>query len=543
MGIRAPPPGGLSDIMIARPLRLPAERAGDRERPVDERVSSGGAAEGVGGRLGLVACVLASVLLFASAFPPFALFPLAWVALVPLLVALSRVGVLAGAGLGLLFCVVLGFTYTSWLPGTLAGFFDLGWPVALLTSLGVVLLCGFPYVGFGAFVAWRARRGPLGPGTVALGWGGCELLRVHGFVETPWALIAYTQVTWVQLIQSADLFGAVGLGMLIAAVNGGVAGLVTSRLRPPGFARSAVATAGVLLATLAYGSLRLADDFAEGDPIRVALVQGAVSPDRRFEREFRADNLEQHLELTRRAAGSRPQLVLWPELAVEFQPAADPALWQRVSLASRAVGAELLVGAPHARQRYLVREPVNSAFLVRDGRIVDRHDKFQLLPFSEERPAFLPMGRDRFRRGLELRPLHAQASPLGVLLCSESLHPALVQRLVASGAELLANPSNDDWFASRSAADHQLAAAVFRAVESRRFVLRPSTSGRSVAVDAHGRILALAPFGEPAVIEAVVHRSRTSTLYHRLLQSQLGPSSGLALVSVLILVRFGRRDP
>jgi apolipoprotein N-acyltransferase len=483
----------------------------------------------------------ASGALYALCFPPAALFPLAFVALVPLLLALRRAGPWAGAGLGLCFSLTAGAALAPWLPGTLADFFGLSSGASALYAAGALLLCGLPYAGFGAWVAaCRGRRLPL---VTALALGASELFRLYGPLPTPWALLAYSQAPWLQLAQSADLVGAAGLGMLIAAQSGALAAVLGADTRARRLSWSHALAPALLAAAWLYGGLRLEQRFGHGEEISVALVQGAVAPERRFRPEHRAENLERHLALTRPLAAAPPQLVLWPELSVEFQAEAEPALWRELADAARGLGAELLVGAPFSRLDALVAQPTNSALLLRDGRVADRHDKFALMPFSETRPALLPLGRELWRPGRSLRPLRTRAGALGVLLCSEALHPELAQRLVAQGAELLANPSNDDWFSSEAAARHQVAASVFRAIETRRPVIRPSTRGPSSVVDAHGRVLALAPYGEAALLEARVRRGRERSPYQVTSQRLPGAASGLALVSIFWVAGIRRRDP
>jgi apolipoprotein N-acyltransferase len=485
---------------------------------------------------------LASGVLYALAFPPAELFPLAWVALVPLIAACSRVGPIAGAGLGLCFSLTAGAVLSSWLPATLAAFFELDSLEALFYAAGVWLLCGLPYAGFGAAVAAHGRRPGL-PLVAAATWGLCEWLRLSGPIPTPWALLAYTQAPWLAIVQSADLFGAQGLGVLIAAVNGSIAAVCLSDTHGRRLVPARALPFALVLAAWAYGGWQLSQPFGTGDPIAVAVVQAAVARDGRFVPAQREANLERHLALTRRLAAAPPDLVLWPELSLEFHVDSEPALWQRVRETSRALGAELLVGAPHSRVRALVQEPTNAALLVRDGRLVDRHEKVALMPFSEMRPALLPVGRDLWRPGESLRPLAARAGALGVLLCSEGLQPGLAQRLTADGAELLANPSNDDWFASEAASRHQLAVSIFRAVETRRPWLRPSTRGLSSIVDAHGRVLALAPYGEPAVLVARVRRGHEQTAFSLLSESIPESASGIAIAFVFGLAVLRRRDP
>lgn len=485
--------------------------------------------------------VLLSCALYAASFPPLGLFLLAWIGLVPLLLVLRLVSPLRGAALGLLWAVGSAAALASWLPSMIARYFETGWPVALSATAGIFFFCGLPYAAFGAWVAWTSGRRAASPLAVATAWAACELFRVHGVIETPWALIAFTQAPWLAMVQSADLFGAIGLGMLIVAVNASLAGLLA---RAPRAWRPASVTACLFMFVWIYGGLRLAGDFGVGEPIRVAVLQGGMQPEERLDSARGEQNLERYLELTREAQRAEPALVLWPELAVQFPFAARPDLWRKISEMSRSLDADLLIGAPHARTRLLVYEQLNSAFLVRAGRISDRHDKVALMPFSETRPPALPIGRDAYLAGLELRPLNSQSGELGVLLCSELLHPALARRLVGAGAQLLVNPSNDDWFDSRGAADHQVAVAVFRAVENRRPVLRPSTNGRAAIIDAHGRLLAVAPYREPAVLQATLRRSEAETVYARLAGLSPAPiAAGLVLASVFHLAVVRRRAP
>jgi apolipoprotein N-acyltransferase len=487
-----------------------------------------------------VLAVVASAALYAAAFPPLSLHPLAWVALVPLLVALAGSGVRAGALLGLLWGASAGAGVASFLPGAIDAFFGVGLARAGLGALAIFALAGLPYAAFGAWVAWLARRGAAGPLHVAAGFGAAELLRASGPFPIPWALLAYSQAPDGLVAQSADLVGPFGLGMAIAAGNAVAAGVVSLAWRGPRPALARVAAAAALVATLGYGAARRAEPFGVDRDLSVALVQGAVAREARFQPEHRQANLARHLGLTERAAARHPDLIVWPEFALDFPLREEPALRAELVRAARASGAEILLGGPDARVRQLVREETNSAFLLRDGRIVDRYDKIDLLPFSEAVPLGRWLGgRDRYRAGGEPRPLRARAAPLGVLLCSEAMHPGPARALARSGARLLSNPSNDDWFTSRAAARQQLVAASFRAVENRRWVLRPASSGYTAAIDPHGRIRAEAPFGSPEIVLAQVRASDVTTLYQR--TGDAAPRAGLLLVLATTL-RVALRD-
>jgi apolipoprotein N-acyltransferase len=83
----------------------------------------------------------------------------------------------------------------------------------------------------------------------------------------------------------------------------------------------------------------------------------------------------------------------------------------------------------------------------------------------------------------------------GVLICYEDADPPLVRELVRPGAgppaDFLVNISNDGWFMGSAEHAQHLAISRFRAVESRRALLRAVNGGISAIIDGCGRIVAL----------------------------------------------------
>jgi apolipoprotein N-acyltransferase len=95
------------------------------------------------------------------------------------------------------------------------------------------------------------------------------------------------------------------------------------------------------------------------------------------------------------------------------------------------------------------------------------------------------------------------------------MYSDLVRNLALQGAEVLVNPSNDDWFGSSAPARHMLDIARVRAIENRRYLVRPTSTGFSAVIDPYGRILSLSRFGAPEVLTAVIFPSRAQTPYLR----------------------------
>ena len=488
----------------------------------------------------LLLAAVASAGLYAASFPPIGAFPLAWVALVPLFLALRGTGPMRGALAGGAFAVSVCGLLAFWLPGLIDGFFSLGIAKSVALATVIAVYFALPFAALGAAIAAGSLRGRLGPGAIAAAWWACEALRLHAPLELPWALLAYSQAPWLAFAQAADSVGVLGLGALLAASNAALAEILLGWRRSD-LPRAAIAgVACAVVAVLVYGHGRLDESPLHQRRVEVAVVQGGLPRAERLAPERTDQNLDHYLALAE-SVDDRAEIVVWPELALRFDPSRQPQRWQRLAEASRATSAEWLVGAPGTRTRALLNEPVNTALLVRKGRIIDRHEKVRLVPFSETRPPWLPIGGDRFRPGLALRPLASENAQLGVLLCSEALFPALAARVVSEGAELLVNPSNDDWFASPAATRHQVAVGVFRAIENRTPLLRPSTTGSSAVIDSHGRVLALAPYGEPAVLRARV-ALRPDPPSGAVLANWTSPAASGALLSSVWLLAVRRRQ-
>jgi apolipoprotein N-acyltransferase len=123
---------------------------------------------------------LATALLFGLSFPPVGAAPLAWVALVPFLVALARVPPRRAAALALLLAPAGALGITWWFPWTVSAYFGTG---VLLGGLAWLVFCtlsvGLQLVPFAVWTSWMARRGAAAPLLIAAAWAACEFLRAR----------------------------------------------------------------------------------------------------------------------------------------------------------------------------------------------------------------------------------------------------------------------------------------------------------------------------------------------------------------------------
>ncbi|MCX6095439.1 MAG: hypothetical protein NT125_01730 [Candidatus Bipolaricaulota bacterium] len=95
-------------------------------------------------------------------------------------------------------------------------------------------------------------------------------------------------------------------------------------------------------------------------------------------------------------------------------------------------------------------------------------------------------------------------------MCFETTFPAASRALVARGATLLVTVTNDAWFVGSSELREHFAADVFRAVETRRFLIQSANGGISGLVDARGRILVEEEEEGVTLVQAARRRDRSA---------------------------------
>ncbi|MBM4266800.1 MAG: apolipoprotein N-acyltransferase [Deltaproteobacteria bacterium] len=491
------------------------------------------------GYLGAVSALLtlSSALLYSASFPPLELHALAWLALAPLLVVAARerprVAALHGFLWGWVVCLAIGWPLAGMLSRHLSIAPWLGW---VGFAGGATFLVGAHVAVFAAWLSWISAGGRGGPLAIAAGWVVSEWIRLHGSAGIPWALSGYSQVPAAPLLQIADLAGPFGIGALVALVNAAVASTLAPRLRPPRPALAVACVAALFALAFSYGSWRLAERRDHGSVVDVAILQDGRAPSLVDVAAESDEALARYLALSEAASDGSPRIVFWPEYALSFVPDETPLESQQILDASDLIAADVVFGAPQVEplddaaadapahapahapaDRRSSETRHNSVFLVRDGELAGRYDKEEPLPLSE-RDSFgvrSHLGLPSYAPGTKTAPLASSAGRIGVLLCSEAMQPSLARERVRDGAVLLVNPSNDSWFGAEFAQRTQLRIASMRAVESRRFLIRPTTTGYSAVIDPTGRIIAKSGLDRAEILAARVLPRDEITPYHR----------------------------
>ena len=483
-------------------------------------------------------------LLLPLCFPDYHFGWLAWIALVPLHLAIDGpFGTMTPRRA----------LWLGWLAGFLAFTGIMSWVVTAMHQYGKMpLIASYPvmwllaaylglYVGlYAAAFAWLIKRWPA---AAALGapclWVSLELIRAHFLSGLPWMLLGYSQYQWLPIIQIADMTSVYGVSFLIVLVN-----IVLADFMLWGWRRfhqqpllkfswyaPAAAVFSVIVA-LAYGQAALSEAARSDAPsLAVGLVQPNIDQAHKWDQAYRRETLDRYATLTTQAA-KNVDLIVWPEAATPFFFEEESLYRVEVAVLAHRSGVPLLFGSP-ALRRYPNGRPylLNSAYLLSpDGQIAGRYDKRHLVPFGEYIPLHssvlffldkLVEGIGDFESGTTatvftptVRPGTPQAN-ISVVICYEVIFPNLVREFVAQGATVMATITNDAWFGASSAPYQHFAMVVFRSVENRVAFARSANTGISGLIDPSGRILHATPiFTEQAVTGRLPLR-QTLTFYTR----------------------------
>lgn len=429
--------------------------------------------------------------MLALSFPAANLFPLAWIALVPLLSLIPArtatragllgfaTGTLASAGILYWIFPMIQFNTGSWLQALVC-------LAALSAYLGL-------YYGVWSFVLGLFSTGlsVLRYSFISAAlWVSLEFLRSYFLTGFPWALLGFSQWEFIPIIQVSEYTGVYGVSFLIVLVNTVVARLVVTRrflqLLPFAAAMAAVALCGRLLLERNY--------FSPPPYMHIALLQGNIDQYKKWDDAYGQEIIDVYTDLARKASAAKPELIIWPETAVPGFLPADPRLFSWVSGVARQTGAYQMAGAPYNNGG---RDSYNASFLFGpEGEFIAAHRKTHLVPFGE----YVPMRKalepffgvlnqlGDFSRGSDNTVLPVKSIFWGPTICSENFFGDVVRKFVRNGADVLVNQTNDAWFFRTAAAEQHFIMNVFRAVENRRTVVVCGNTGISGIVEPSGRI-------------------------------------------------------
>jgi apolipoprotein N-acyltransferase len=450
------------------------------------------------------------------AFAPHGLFPLAVLGPAFLFLLWDEATPRQAAGQGFAWGAALFFAGTWWIFTAIHDFGGApAWLAALLLIVPVAVM-GSYY----ALLGWAATRFDRGPRIthclllLPAGWTLMEWLRGWLLSGFPWLELGYAHSD--SPLAALAPIGGVHLVTLASAVT---AGALLVILRGGWWDRGIALAIIVVIWGGTWGLAGKKWTTPVGEEIGVALLQGAIPQDEKWQVGHRKETLDRYRALDRAALGAR--LIVWPEAALPMLAHEAEVYLASIRAEARARNSDVLIG--------LLRYDFDSGE-IRNGLLAmsasgdSWYYKRRLVPFGE----FFPVP-DFVRHWMRLMnlpyydmtpgvehqaALAAAGQKLGATICYEDAYGS-EQLDVLGEATLLVNVTNNAWFGDSAAPHQQLQMARFRAREAGRSLIRSTSNGITAVIRPDGKVSDVAPQFVPAVLKSRVQPMTGLTPYAR----------------------------
>ncbi len=334
-------------------------------------------------------------------------------------------------------------------------------------------------------------------------WVAVEFLRGHfPFNGFGWGRVAFSQAD-SPYAQLARIGGAPLVSFFVALIAVGI--FLLSKCR--------YTLAFTFLACLALISLmvNISKPRLPATNYSILAIQGGV-PSLGLDFNSRATAVfENHVKATSdylQTHDARPDVVLWPENAIDVDPFKDSSVHNEMQTLSDKYDIQFIVGAvledgSHFQNASILWEPKEGPTSI----YIKRH----LTPFGEYIPLrglaqiISPYAKNvvDFRPGVRIVTHKVGQAVFAPIICFELLDDAS-GRAMANRSNAFVVQTNSATFGRSSESEQQLGITRLRAIEHQRYLVSVSTSGISALVDPRGRVFNRTRLDRPAVIASKI---------------------------------------
>ncbi|OGS06636.1 MAG: apolipoprotein N-acyltransferase [Elusimicrobia bacterium RIFOXYA12_FULL_51_18] len=444
----------------------------------------------------LLAGISAALLILS--FPPFSMWPLAWIAFCPLfLAALDCPDAKSAANLG-------GFT------GLLFYGISLHWLLKIFGPVALAFWCVFAlWLALHITLLWKIWNNELLGNAVRLKrilfvaaagllWTGIEYFRCEiWWLECSWLALGYSQTPAASLFQTCGLLGIYGLSALIVSVNAALFLSLKERRAAP--AISAVLFLSIL--SLWGGRRTHAFPAEQGRKISVALVQDE------------SYNLDRLSALSLGEETKNADLLIWPEYSFPIQPGQDEIYLNLLRKKLKGSRSTAIIGAAVFHDEFKKNRMKNFAWIISpEGKLLGRYDKLHPIPYVEKR---LQPGNRNLIPNPSPEPIPTPAGILGMQICYDLDFENGSRKMANLGAQIITVNNLDpvSWGKWQHFQHSNMSPA--RAVETGLWLVRSASSGYSQIIDPLGRIRSSMPMESSGVLTGTAYLLVAGTFYSK----------------------------
>ena len=359
-------------------------------------------------------------------------------------------------------------------------------------------------------------------------WVSWEYFHSIGELSYPWLAVGNTQINNIFFVQIADLFGLYGISFIIVLINVLIYLILDTFVTEKIIQKSyIIALSTILLSVYIYGYIQFNkfsnDKFNDYEKISISVIQPNLDPWSKWASGPLAQivqnlDLQDSLNLIKKA-----DLSVWPETSIlrineDFNKHLKLSFienWSKLNNTS------ILSGIvydyeyknnekhqPSARFDLLDsvwEESYNAAVIINpSGKHKDVYFKSKLTPFAERIPnleyfSFLSdilkwnVGESSWGLGKNISNLvyskDGKNYQIAPIICIESIYPDFCRKFTNKGANVLTIITNDAWYNGTPGPVQHFNIARMRAIENRRFIARSANSGISGFIAPNGEIL------------------------------------------------------
>ncbi|HPP66757.1 MAG TPA: apolipoprotein N-acyltransferase [bacterium] len=447
-------------------------------------------------------------------FPPFRLWILGWIGLVPLLYILVENNSFRNFAGGFLAGFVFNGFLLNWLF-SVAGFFYLFLVLYLSCYWAIFFWLVFSFSGKTRIVL----AGCL--------WYFLEILMQNLLSGFPWLPFSLSQWTCLPTVRLTGILGSAGLSGLLISANMAFCEAIKRKDFIP---ISTIGAIVLFLCMLTYLNIPLTN-FSETKAMEIVGIQGNSGyfgqvPDESFAKyKAMTESVKKDCHLVIWPESSYPEILNDDKKSIEY-------------LTEKSFSFPILIGALTKENNVIY----NSAYFFNRGRVM-RYDKKHLVPFGEYVPArHVPIIK-RIYTGMvgfipEISPgdkpgiFQIDGERFLVLICFENIFPEISANLIDSNPGFIVVITNDSWYGNSFGPFQHFAHNILRACETGRYVVQVSSTGITGVVSPDGNCEMLQKNGEKLFIQGImemkIYPRSLNTLYMRLQEA------GIAMIFIVL---------
>ena len=462
----------------------------------------------------LLAAISGGVLV--CAYAPFSYWWLTFFCPAFLYIAIANQTIRSSAFLGFVFGI---FFFGFGVPWTFNSIHEFGHAPLLLSAvlagLLILVLALFPACAAGITVYLHADKHFKLPAAISFAclWVSFEWVRGWIFTGFPWLLVGHVHHSG-PLQGVLPIFGSYGASWIAILSGCLVAIFLFANYKQKSLA--AISLAMMVLSLFFVNQIEWTH--ADGESLDVALIQGNISQEMKWDRSQHPFIMNKYLEMSKKHFDA--DIIVWPETAIPtYYSLVKDSFIQEVGQTAYENNIDYLIGV-------FTFDPKNGYVynsVMTLGNEIGFYRKQHLVPFGEYLPfrgvltfldkyIDLPMADISSGEGRPL--LRLKGYPVGASICYEAVYGNEVIEAMPE-AKFLVNVSNDAWFGDSLAPHQHLEITRSRAVETGRYLLRATNTGISAVIDPMGKILNKSVQFEDDVVTATIYPYSGSTYYSR----------------------------